>query len=516
MARAVRLEFSWSKEQILEAYLNLAPFRGEIQGIRAAARGFFEKSPRDLHSEESALLVALLRAPNAATEKVASRACALLKPESCATLAEMAGTKLAKTAFSQRTRALLPVFSEQIRAPTQTSERGEVRTTLSRGIQELAVHTLGEQLEELLARNVRDGAVLVLDNATGEALAYVSNGGWERSSSVAVDGVQALRQAGSTLKTFIYATGIERRIFDLRTLLLDSPENITVAFGKVYQPKNYDHTFRGRVSVAEALGSSLNVPAVRALALAGERETLENLKALGFRDLKSEDDYGPSLALGSVDLTLWDLTHAYRRLHSTDSPYSQRTREAIFAALSGPEYRRFTFGTESALKLPFPAAVKTGTSKDMRDNWCVGYSDRYTVGAWVGNFSGEPMRGVSGMSGAAPIWRKIMLALHGEREGTLPRYEKPEEALEQPTLSKIKYPAPDMLVGLDPDIPEAMQRLPIEIEHPLAGQRLFLNGKALGSAQETVLWPIRTRGEYVVELRDSNGRALDQVRFFVR
>ena len=460
--------------------------------------------------------MALLRAPNATAEKVASRACTLLKPVSCTSLTHTAEAKLARTAFSQRTRVLLPVFAEQIRAPSQTPERGEVRTTLLRAIQETTVQALGEQLKELSPRNVRDGAVLVLDNATGEALAYVANGGWERSSSVAVDGIQALRQAGSTLKPFIYATGIERRIFDLRTLLLDSPENITVAFGKVYQPKNYDHTFRGRVSVAEALGSSLNVPAVRALALAGESEVLENLRVLGLRALKTEDDYGPSLALGSVDLTLWDLTHAYRRLQTPDSPFSVRTRVALFSALSGPEYRRFTFGTESILKLPFPAAVKTGTSKDMRDNWCVGYSDRYTIGVWIGNFDGEPMRGVSGMSGAAPIWRKLMLALHGERTGTLAHYEKPEEAIERPSMSKIKYPVSEMLVGLDPDIPADMQRLPIETENPLAGQQIFLNGRALGRAQETVLWPIRTRGEYTVELRDPDGRAIDQVRFYVR
>jgi penicillin-binding protein 1C len=267
--------------------------------------------------------------------------------------------------------------------------------------------------------------------------------------------------------------------------------------------------------VADALGSSMNVPTVRALGLIGEKRVLEKLHQLGFQNLQNNEYYGPSLALGSIDLSLWELTHGYRSLGREDSPFKKETRASLFNILASPEYRRFTFGMDSVLTLPFAAAVKTGTSKDMRDNWCVGWTDQYTVGVWIGNFNGEPMWNVSGMSGAAPIWRSLMLSLHKNVAPQELRYQEPAKALKLRALRRIKYPAANMLVGYDPDIPRAVQKMPIEVENARKDDKLYLNSKFLGLAQKKHLWPLR-RGKFKVELKGVAGNVIDIVKFEVR
>jgi len=195
----------------------------------------------------------------------------------------------------------------------------------------------------------------------------------------------------------------DRRILTPASLIDDSALDIPVP-GGVYRPRNYDDEFHGLVSVRTALASSLNVPAVKTLNLVGVDNLVGMLWRLGFEELRSPDFYGPSLALGSADITLWDLVNAYRALANGGTWGSMRlvfeaepaqprrvlTPAAAFLLsdiLSDRESRSRTFSLESPLSTRFWTAVKTGTSKDMRDNWCVGYSDRYTVGVWVGNFS---------------------------------------------------------------------------------------------------------------------------------
>jgi len=173
-------------------------------------------------------------------------------------------------------------------------------------------------------------------------------------------------------------------------------------------------------------------------------------------------------------------------------------------------------GKPSILTLPFPAAVKTGTSKDMRDNWCVGWSTEYTVGVWVGNFNGDPMWNVSGVTGAAPIWRALMLSLNKSAIKTvMPRYQAPNQPLIKRTISRIRYPAPATLVGMDPDIPENLQKLPIEIENPQQGHQIFLDDGILGDSRTITMWPL-ARGPHRISLKDKNGYELDTVTIEVR
>jgi penicillin-binding protein 1C len=373
----------------------------------------------------------------------------------------------------------------------------------------MALTALREQMKELKNKNVRDGAVVVLDSKTGKSLAYIGNAGSPWTEFYQIDGLQAQRQLGSTIKPFIYATAFDLNILELNSLVEDSKADIPIEGGGVYHPQNYDHSFRGLVSASEALASSLNVPAVRTLLLVGQNHIIKKLKQVGFSNLKDDDFYGPSLALGTVDASLWQLTHAYRNLGQSEV-FSLKTRRTLFSALSIPEYRRFTFGLESTLNLPFSAAVKTGTSKDMRDNWCIGWTDRFTVGVWVGNFNGQPMWNVSGMTGAAPIWRKIMLALHIDSSGNTPNYQinndskfiKASTPLVTKTLTHIRYPVPNMILAYDQDIPKHMQKISFEIENPIKGQKLFLNGKLLTNARESYLWTLE-RGHFTLSLKAS-------------
>ncbi|CAG0973689.1 partial penicillin-binding protein 1C, partial [Myxococcaceae bacterium] len=293
--RAARaIESSWSKDEILEAYLNLASFRGELRGVGAAARGLFERSPAALGGAEAAVLAALLRAPNAPVERVAARAAALAASTDLAAADEAASR--ARRALSTPPGlapavAIAPHLATRLLAPGG----GDVRTTIDANVQRLAIRALREQIVSLADRNVRDGAVLVVENETGEVLAWVGSSA-DLSPAPLVDGVRARRQAGSTLKPFLYALAFEARLLTPASLLDDSPLEIATAAG-IYRPENYDRSFRGLVPARVALASSLNVPAVRVAGLVGVGRFVERLAALGFDELRRPDYYGESLSL---------------------------------------------------------------------------------------------------------------------------------------------------------------------------------------------------------------------------
>jgi penicillin-binding protein 1C len=559
-ARAARaLEWRWRKEEILEGYLNLVPWRGELQGIAAAARGTFGKHPAGLDGEESALLAALLRAPNAAPAVVARRACALLhargEPRDCDRLERLAALHVGAR---PRIRASLDAAPHLARTML-ARDVAAVRTTLDAGLQRFARDSLVRHLAALAGRNVEDGAVIVLDNATGDVLAYVASSG-ELSGAGEVDGITARRQAGSTLKPFLYADAIERRLLTAASLLDDAPLHVATPVG-LYVPQNYDRSFKGVVSVRTALGSSLNVPAVRTLVAGGFEAFHERLRALGFASIdRPAEHYGYALALGGADVSLAELANAYRALANggewrpvrflpDEAPApGRRALDAAAAFIVGDVLadrgaRALTFGLESPLAARSWAAVKTGTSKEMRDNWALGYSDRYTVGVWVGNFSGAPMRDVSGVSGAAPVWQEIMNRLHrgtpsrapAPPPGVVARRVQFEPALEAardeyflagtemaavriavaPARARIAYPDDGTIIALDPDIPAAQQRVALRASGAGAGGSWRIDGRPAGGAQAVTLW-MPVPGRHRLALHDAAGREVDAVRFEVR
>ncbi len=554
MRAARALEAAWSKDRILEAYLNLAGFRGEAQGIGAAALGLFGKTPDALTRDDAALLIALLPDPQASEAAVAQRACRLAKDD-CARFAGAAASMLGPT----RSLALDPGLAPHLAARLLTKPGLRVTSTLDTGIQRVAAAALRRQLIGLGGTRARDGAVIVVDNATGDVLAYVGGIGGA-STAPQVDGAASYRQAGSTLKPFLYAQAIERGYLTPASILDDSPVQLDTASG-LYVPQNYDRGFKGPVSARSALAGSLNVPAVRTLLLTGVEAFRDRLWDTGYRGLTEDGQYyGFSLALGSAEVTLVEQVDAYRSLanagrwspHRLTADAPRRTARAVTSPqaawlvadiLADAGARAGSFGPDSALRLPFWAAAKTGTSKGMRDNWCIGFSNRVTVGVWVGNLEGDPMRAVSGTSGAAPIWRDVMMALHpsGAAAPPLPpgieaRAIRFAEASEQPRREyflagtaqarldavpaaarrpRIVSPLSGSVYALDPDIPDARQRLAIGTSGEVAGHRLMLDRRDLGNAGAGPL-VLAGPGQHLVRLVDPNGRVVDQVRFTMR
>src|SRR5258706_727701 len=263
--QALAIERTWSKEQILEAWFNLTPFRGELEGIDAASRGLLGKRALGLDRVESALLAGLVRAPNAASTAVARRACLLLANDESACFA--AQVLAMQGLRANRLRGRIDGDAPHVARKLLNRPGERVMSTLDARVQRFGVETLQRHLVELNGRNVKDGALVVLDNATGEVIAWVGSSG-ELSRANEVDGVTAPRQAGSTLKPFLYGLAIEQKMLTAASILDDSPLAVTTPTG-LYVPQNYDHDFKGLVSLRQALASSLNVPAVRTLTLLG-------------------------------------------------------------------------------------------------------------------------------------------------------------------------------------------------------------------------------------------------------
>jgi penicillin-binding protein 1C len=566
MAAAQAIEATWSKQQILEAYLNLAPFRGELTGIHAASRAMFGKHPSGLNRSEAILLVALLKEPGAKALAVAKHACAALAAvpaapgqPNCDELRRLAIVTLDNTQLTGAEESLAPHLAQRYLSVPGS----RVRTTLDAKLQRFAIQSLREHLMELSGQEVEDGAVIVLDNASGEVLAYVGSSG-SFSDSPEVDGVASLRQAGSTLKPFLYGTALDHRQITAASVIDDSPIQLTTPSG-LYIPQNYDHDFKGLVTARTALASSLNVPAVRTLTVVGVDRFVQQLRNFGLGSIDRDGDfYGFALALGGAEVRLTELTNAYRALanqgmwsplrYTSAQPaagahraLSQEASFIIGDILSDPAARATTFGLENPLATRIWAAAKTGTSKDMRDNWCIGYTSRYTVGVWVGNFGGAPMRDVSGVSGAAPVWSDIIHYLHASLPSQQPapppermvhasiRFE-PEleparhewfiagtessvvriadsEDKQQGMAPKILYPTSDTVIAIDPDIPPAHQKLRLSARNA-ADVIWLVDGKEVGASADA--WWRPTAGRHRAILADRNGNEFDGVTFEVR
>lgn len=561
---AREIEKTWSKREILEAYFNLASFRGEIVGIHAASFALFGNHPSALNRPQSLLLMALLKGPMAKPAQVSRRACALLKAAhhendpSCEELQVAAQIALNTSDHQLPQDNLAPHLAQKLLDQAGT----RISSTLDASLQRFAIRSIREHLLLLAERNVKDSAAIVLDNRTGDVLAYVGSSG-DISGAANVDGVTALRQAGSTLKPFLYGQAIAEKRLTAASVMDDAPIQLNTPMG-LYIPQNYDRDFKGEVSVRTALASSLNVPAVRTLGLVGVDRFVRSLRSYGLNSVTQDGDYyGFSIALGGVDVSLLELTNAYRtlanqgvrhplRFKTTDVANGDKqvlSKQATFIIadiLSDRGARALTFGLENPLTTRVWTAAKTGTSKDMRDNWCIGFSSRYTVGVWVGNFNGEPMWDVSGVSGAAPIWRDLMDYLHAGNSSAEPKpprgiiarqvnfipaieSSRTEWFLDgtesgeirlvsahstgQETRSKILYPTNGTVIAIDPDIPPNNQRVPFNAK---GSENVVwrVDNVPVGNGSE--VWWSPSGGRHTLALTDLNGNELDSATFEVR
>lgn len=452
---ALRIERELTKQQILEEYLNRVDFGPNLRGIEVASHTLFDKPPSALSLSEAATLVALPQSPTRydprrdTTQIQMRRNRILARLEQLGSFPEdeIARARQAPIQVQQRattggaehlaqalvSRDLVPElncadrpFLSRIETTIDGALQTEVETAARRAADALSIH------------DATALAVLVVENSSGDVLAYL---GSPRFGADAVlgqnDGVLALRQPGSTLKPFLYAAALSDLGMTPASLLPDLDLYLKQGDHDVYAPKNYNRRSHGPVRLREALANSLNVPAVWTAQKLGIESLLARLRDLGFESLIADaTHYGAALALGDGEVRLSELVGAYATLArggiyrplrtvrrafaggqslELDSVPERRVFDQNVAAtiadiLSDREARSSAFGVGSSLELPFEVAAKTGTSKGFRDNWTVGFTREVTVGVWVGNFDGRPLIRSSGVTGAAPLFRTVMLA----------------------------------------------------------------------------------------------------------
>jgi len=441
--RALQLERIRSKDEILAGYLNLAPYGGNFTGAEAASLAYFAKHARDLTLAEAALLAGLPQAPSRLRpdrfpDRARARRDAVLRHMLSRGAIRPEAFELAHREPIVARRAPFPSTAPHwVQLVRQRFPgRAALHTTLDPQAQRIAETALREAVGAWGGAGISNGAVVVIENETSAVRALVGSCDFSAEPDGQVNGATAPRSPGSALKPFTYALAFERGICSPDTILADVPSSYTG-----YEPENYDHTCRGPVPAREALATSLNLPAVRLAREVGHQSLFSLLRQLGFTTLiRDADHYGLALTLGSVEVTLLDLTNAYAalaRLGVCREPRFLETEPAsegrrvlsegaawlVLEALAGT--RRLGLGPrwEPAEGLP-RLAWKTGTSHGHRDAWTVACTPRHTVGVWLGNFSGRPARELVGVQAAAPVAAQVLDRLEAGR-ASLP-FTKPE------------------------------------------------------------------------------------------
>jgi len=453
---AVWSETIYSKDEILEMYLNEAPYGGPAWGIEAAAKTYFGKSAKDLSLAESTYLAGLPASPSefspygtkpdlgkSRQEQVLDR----MVEEKYLTKEEAEKAKTEKLSF------LPPVIN--IEAPhfvmyvknllsqkygdRVVSQGGlKIYTTLDLGLQKAVETIVADEVSKLSGLNVSNGAALITDPKTGQILAMVGSKNYFQPQFGNFNATLGLRQPGSSIKPVTYVTAFKKGYGPGNTVL-DTPVVFRDEWGNTYAPVNYDGTFHGPVSIRTALGSSYNIPAVKLLATVGVDETIQTARDLGITTFTDPKRYGLSLTLGGAEVRMIDMmavygTFATNGLYNLPTPIlkvadsegnvleeyketGQRVLQPelaylITSILSDNKARTPAFGTESLLNFS-GVAVKTGTTDNKRDNWTFGYTPNFVVGVWVGNNNNDPMNPAltSGITGAAPIWNRIIKGL---------------------------------------------------------------------------------------------------------
>lgn len=435
---ALRLERRLSKRAVLEQYVNRVPFGHGAVGVEAASRLYLGKPAAALTLGEAALLAGIPRAPTrnnpyADPERARRRQRVVLRRMHALGVidaAQLADALEAPWRVVPPERAFdAPHFTAWV---LRRAGAGRVRTTLDLDLQREAERLVAQTVRELADRGVGQGAALVLENTTGDVLAWVGSADFADPEAGQVDMVVGMRQPGSTLKPFAYGLGLELGL-TAATPLPDVPIWFPTALGD-YRPRNYDRKFHGWVRLRGALANSYNVPAVWIAHRIGVAPLLQRLRAVGFESLERPAEYyGLGLALGNGEVRLLELANAYRTLANEgvrapvrwrlggEVPPGTRAMAATTARLltdilADPVARVPAFGRDNVLAMPFPTAAKTGTSTAFTDNWTVGYTSAVTVAVWVGNFDGRPMEGVSGVSGAGALWHRLVRAAMRGRE----------------------------------------------------------------------------------------------------
>ena len=434
---AFRLELTVDKHTILENYLNRIPFGNQIFGIEYGAQKYFGKSSSGLTWAEAAFLMAIPKSPTYFNPyRFGSKARArqhwildqLRLNQRLSNEEYQRALEEELTIFPDRSIFKAPHFCDWVIG--QKNNAPKIRTSLDLPLQEEVERIVTGHIADLKEYQVTNAAALVIENRSGQIIAWVGSADYfDEKHDGQYNAVFAKRQPGSTLKPFLYALSLSHG-YTPSTVIPDIETVIPTEDG-TYTPRNYDNQFHGPVRLRTALACSYNVPAVRVLQDVGVENLLADLHRWGFVSLdQGSDFYGHGLTLGNGEVTLMELTQAYVNLanrgrfvpityHVTPArgPATARivpeaTAYIITDILADGTARIPAFGYTSPITLPFACAAKTGTSSNFRDNWTVGFTSDYTVAVWVGNFDNKPMQHISGISGAGPIFRDIVLLLH--------------------------------------------------------------------------------------------------------
>jgi 1A family penicillin-binding protein len=457
---AIELEKRYSKDQILEMYLNTIYYGAGAHGIRDAAKIYFDKEFQELDLAESALLAGLPYAPSdlsplGGNQEAAKRRQVVVLDKMVEygylSREEAEAAKSQELIFAPKKETLrYPHFVDYVKAYVaqrygrDAAERGgfKIYTTLDSGLQNLGEALVRERVDQLRGYQVSNGALLALDPKTGQILAMVGSMNYFEPEYGSFNVLTGLRSPGSSIKPLVYAGAFENGM-TAGTILDDTPKTIRIG-GEVYRPKNSDGRFRGKVTVRRALANSLNIPAIEAGQRLGVEGVLGTFNKFGLTGLDDRFQYGPSIAIGGLEIYPIDLISAFgalanygQKVESTpilkiENKYGEviyehqpqpqqiidpRIAYILSDILSDNLTRREAFGYPNALEISRRAAAKTGTAEDFKNSWTIGYTPSLVVGAWMGNNDGSPMRGIWGSVGPANIWNRFMeQALAGQPE----------------------------------------------------------------------------------------------------
>ncbi len=460
---AVRITDRFGKDDILTLYFNEVYYGNMAYGLEAAAQSYFGTSAHNLDLAQCSLLAGLPQMPaqyNPLIDPEAARArqgvvLGLMVEQGYLDRSEADRAAAEPLKFRSSGPLIAPHFVVYVRnqleaavgADALSSGEWIITTTLDLDLQRAAEVAVTRHLADLRDHEVSSAAVVVIDPRTGEILAMVGSADYNDTTiDGAVNAAIALRQPGSAMKPILYALAFERG-WSPGDVVYDVPTSFVDESGETYVPANYDNLFHGPVSLRQALANSYNLPAVILQKRIGTDDFLEEARRFGLNTLADAKRYGLTLTLGGGEVRLLDLTAAYGvyaneghqvspcsiknisspKLYSSlivgyfcpESDIENQSSELLIDpraaylltdVLSDNEARADQFGLFSPLHLPFPAAAKTGTTSNYRDNWTLGYTPQRVVGVWVGNPDGRPMSHISGVDGAGPIWHDVMLA----------------------------------------------------------------------------------------------------------
>ena len=583
---AKKLENIFHKNEILEFYLNQVPYTANRRGVAQAAQYYFDRDLNTLSRKEILALVVLVRAPSRLDlwkdiDRVEGRIDRLsAQMIRAGKLTEKQREIILKDQLELKSPQLnvdASEFVSHIKTHEKTPYAGwpKVKSTLDTNLQIRVQKLLDQRISHLRAKNVFNGAVLAVDHTNGEILAWAVAGKDDADRpGKYYDAVTTPRQPGSALKPFLYALALEKG-WTAATIIEDAPLVESVGHG-LHAYQNYSRSFYGDVSLRQALGNSLNIPALKALQFVGAESYLDRLHQFGFEGLFNHPIfYGDGIALGNGEVTLLEMVAAYSilanhgaRVHLNpflEEGYTARTNQVIVPELasllgqilSDPKARELEFGANSVLNFPVQTAVKTGTSSDYRDSWAVGYNHRYTVGIWMGNLDQRPTDGLTGSVGPALLLRSVFSELNKRSEsrpllvhhklvkhevcidskmtesgdqdcerysewflpGTSPKLVSPHQEAKKPV--KLRRPVDGLHIAYDPRVSPDDQAVEFHIQGISDDDLVIwdINGETVRAKGSKYIWPVQ-RGAHEVRATILQNHveiaAIDTTNFLVK